>query len=123
MSCPSRCGPGRAAGRRWQARERLERERAAAAEAGEEVIERIELGLDRDRFPGAPDGGVRRGCVKAGVRLEARREREALPIPRGRGERLLEARRRLDSSWPMSTLRTANTSITVRPRSIGRGAS
>jgi hypothetical protein len=35
------------------ARERIERERAAAVEAGEEVIERIELGLDRDRFPGA----------------------------------------------------------------------
>jgi transposase len=77
------------------ARERIERERAAAVEAGEEVIERIELGLDRDRFPGSPDG--REAWLRQGRReLEARREREALPIPQGRGERLVEARRRLD---------------------------
>lgn len=77
------------------ARDRIERERAAAVEAGEEVIERIELGLDRDRFPGSPDG--REAWLRQGRReLEARREREARPIPRGRGERLVEARRRLD---------------------------
>jgi hypothetical protein len=77
------------------ARERIERERAAAVEAGEEVIERIELRLDRDRFPGSPDG--REAWLRQGRReLEARREREALPIPQGRGERLVEARRRLD---------------------------
>ena len=77
------------------ARERLERERAAAQEAGEEVIERIELELDRDRFPGAPDG--REAWLRQGRReLEARLEREALPIPQGRGERLAEASRRLD---------------------------
>jgi transposase len=77
------------------ARERIERERAAAVEAGEEVIERIELGLDRDRFPGSPDG--REAWLRQGRReLEARREREARPIPHGRGERLGEARHRLD---------------------------
>jgi transposase len=77
------------------ARERIERERAAAVEAGEEVIERIELGLDRDRFPSAPDG--REAWLRQGRReLDARREREARPIPQGRGERLVEARRRLD---------------------------
>lgn len=77
------------------ARDRIERERAAVVEAGEEVIERIELGLDRDRFPGSPDG--REAWLRQGRReLEARREREALPIPQGRGERLVEARRRLD---------------------------
>ena len=77
------------------ARERIERERAAAVEAGEEVIERIELGLDRDRFPGSPDG--REAWLRQGRReLETCREREARPIPRGRGERLVEARRRLD---------------------------
>jgi transposase len=77
------------------ARERLERERAAAVDAGEEVIERLELGLDRDRFPGAPDG--REAWLRQGRReLEARREREARPIPRGRGERLADASRRLD---------------------------
>ena len=48
------------------ARERIERERAAAVEAGEEVIERIELGLDRDRFR-ARRMVVRRGCVKGGA--------------------------------------------------------
>jgi transposase len=77
------------------AREKLERERAAAQEAGEEVIEPIELGLDRDRFPGSPDGRV--AWLRQGRReLEARREREARPIPRSRSERLLEAKRRLD---------------------------
>jgi len=77
------------------ARERLERERAAAVESGEEVIERIELGLDRDRFPGSPDG--REAWLRQGRReLEARRERQARPIPRSRSERLLEAKRRLD---------------------------
>jgi Transposase DDE domain len=77
------------------AREKLERERAAAVEAGEEVIERIELGLDRDRFPGSPDG--RAAWLRQGRReLEARREQEARPIPRSRSERLLEAKRRMD---------------------------
>ncbi|MBV9366309.1 MAG: transposase [Solirubrobacterales bacterium] len=77
------------------ARERLERERAAAVEAGEEVIERIELGLDRDRFPGSPDGRV--AWLRQGRReLEARREREARPIPQSRSERVLEAKRRMD---------------------------
>jgi transposase len=77
------------------AREKLERERAAAVAAGEEVIERVELGLDRDRFPGAPDG--REMWLRQGRReLDARREREAKPIPRSRSERLREAQRRLD---------------------------
>ena len=45
--------------------------------------------------PGSPDG--REAWLRQGRReLEARREREALPIPQGRGERLVEARRRLD---------------------------
>ena len=82
MSCPSRCVRVGGGGRRWRRRgERIEREREAAVEAGEEVIERIELGLDRDRFPGSPDG--REAWLRQGRReLEARREREAWPIPR-----------------------------------------
>jgi len=77
------------------AREKLERERAAAMEAGEEVIAQVELELDRDQFPAAMDG--REAWLRQGRReLEARREQEPWPVPRSRQERLLEARRRLD---------------------------
>jgi transposase len=77
------------------ARERLERERAAAQEAGEEVIANVDLELDRDRFPAAVDG--RAIWLRQGRRdLEARRERDPWPVPRSRQERLLEARRRMD---------------------------
>jgi transposase len=77
------------------ARERLERERAAAQQAGEEVIAKVDLELDRDRFPAALDG--RAIWLREGRReLEARREREPWPVPRSRGERLIEARRRMD---------------------------
>ena len=38
------------------AREKLERERAAAVEAGEEVIAKVDLVLDRDQFEGRPEG-------------------------------------------------------------------
>jgi transposase len=77
------------------ARERLERERAAAQEAGEEVIAKVELELDRDRFPAALDG--RAMWLRQGRReLEARREQDPWPVPRSRQERLVEARRRLD---------------------------
>jgi transposase len=77
------------------ARERLERERAAAQEAGEEVIAKVDLELDRDRFPAALDG--RAIWLRQGRRdLEAQRERDPWPVPRSRQERLLEARRRMD---------------------------
>jgi hypothetical protein len=77
------------------ARERLERERAAALQAGEEVIPKVELELDRDRFPAAADGRVQ--WLRQGRReLEARREQEPWPVPRSRQERLEEAQRRLD---------------------------
>jgi transposase len=73
------------------ARERLERERAAAQEAGEEVIAQVELELDRDRFPAALDG--RAMWLRQGRReLEVRREQDPWPVPRSRSERLLEAR-------------------------------
>jgi Transposase DDE domain/Transposase domain (DUF772) len=77
------------------ARERLERERAAAQEAGEEVIAKVDLELDRDRFPAALDG--RAMWLRQGRReLEAQRERDPWPVPRSRQKRLLEARRRMD---------------------------
>jgi transposase len=77
------------------ARERLEHERAAAQAAGEEVIAKVDLELDRDRFPAALDG--RAMWLRQGRReLEAQRERDPLPVPRSRQERLLEARRRMD---------------------------
>ena len=40
------------------ARERLERERAEAQQAGEEVMAKVELDLDRDQFPAVLDGRV-----------------------------------------------------------------
>jgi hypothetical protein len=77
------------------AREKLEPERAAAVEAGEEVIAKVELDLDRDRFPAALDG--RAMWLRQGRReLEARREQEPWPVPRSRPLRLVEVRRRLD---------------------------
>jgi hypothetical protein len=77
------------------ARETMERERAAALEAGEEVIAKVELELDRDQFPAAADG--REAWLRQGRReLEAEREREPWPVPRSRQERLIEAQRRMD---------------------------
>jgi len=58
------------------AREKHERERAAAVVAGEEVIEKVDLVLDRDQFEVRPRG-VARGCVRpvASSRLGGRRNR------------------------------------------------
>jgi hypothetical protein len=76
-------------------RERLERERAAAVAAGEEVIAKVDLELARDRSPAALDG--RAIWLREGRReLEARREREPWPVPRSRPERLNTAPRRMD---------------------------
>jgi hypothetical protein len=77
------------------AREKLERERAAAVEAGEEVIEKVDLVLDRDQFEVRPEG--RRAWLReAGRQVETRRSREPWPVPRSRQERLVEAKRRMD---------------------------
>jgi hypothetical protein len=77
------------------AREKLERERAAAVEAGEVVIEKVDLVLDRDQFEVRPEG--RRAWLReAGRQVEARRAREPWPVPRSREARLLEAKRRMD---------------------------
>jgi transposase len=77
------------------ARERLERERTAAVQAGEQVIAKVELDLDRDQFPGAVDGRVQ--WLRQGRReLEAQRVQNPWPVPRSRSERLVEAQRRMD---------------------------
>jgi transposase len=77
------------------ARERLERERAAAVEAGEEVIEPVDLVLDPERFEIRPEG--RQAWLRQARRdVEAKREQDPWPVPRSRSERLLEAKRRLD---------------------------
>lgn len=77
------------------AREKLERERAAAVEAGEQVIEKVDLVLDRDQFEVRPEG--RRAWLReAGRELEARRAQEPWPVPRSRQARLVEAKRRMD---------------------------
>ena len=75
------------------ARERLERERAAAVEAGEEVIEKVDVALDRDRFEVRPEG---QAWLRAARRdVEAARN-EPVAGASSRGERLREARRRMD---------------------------
>jgi transposase len=77
------------------AREKLERERAAAIEAGEEVIAKVEVSLDPDRFEVRPEG--RRAWLRQARRdVEAQRQENPWPVPRSREERLVEAKRRMD---------------------------
>jgi hypothetical protein len=77
------------------AREKLERERAGALEAGEEVIAKVEVDLDPDRFEVRPEG--REAWLREARRdVEARREENPWPVPRSRQERLVEAKRRMD---------------------------
>jgi hypothetical protein len=64
-------------------------------DAGEEVIAKVDLVLDRDQFEGRPEGR-RAWLVEARRRVEARRVQEPWPVPRSRQERLLEAKRRMD---------------------------
>lgn len=77
------------------AREKLERERAAAQEAGEQIVAEVELELDPERFVTRPEG--RRAWLREGRReLERRRDLAGEPIPRGRLDRLEAVRDRLD---------------------------
>ena len=77
------------------AREKLERERAAAQEAGEDVIAKVEVDLDPDRFEVRPEG--RHAWLREARRdVEARRQQDPWPVPRSRAERLVEAKRRMD---------------------------
>jgi len=77
------------------ARERMQAEREAQRDAGEQVVTRVELELDPERFVTRPEG--RRAWLREGRRaLETQRDQEARPVLRGRGERLAEVKRRLD---------------------------
>ena len=77
------------------AREKLERERAAAIEAGKEVIAKVEVNLDPERFEIRPEG--RQAWLRQARRdVEAERQENPWPVPRSRQERLAEAKRRMD---------------------------
>ena len=77
------------------ARERLQAEREARVDAGEEVVAKVELELDPERFVTRPEG--RQAWLRQGRReLEARRDRDALAIPFGRAQRIAEVKRRFD---------------------------
>src|ERR1700733_12133020 len=77
------------------ARERLQAEREAQRAAGEQVVDRVDLELDPERFVTRPEG--RRAWLREGRRaLEAQRDQEGLQIPRGREERIEGAKRRFD---------------------------
>jgi transposase len=78
-----------------EAKERLDREREQAHDAGDEDGDEVALELDPQRFVTRPQG--RRAWVREGRRaLENKREREARPIPQERTDRLFEACRRLE---------------------------
>src|SRR3954463_10950398 len=78
-----------------EAKERLGREREQADDAGDEAGDEVALELDPQRFVTRPVG--RRAWVREGRRaLEAKREREARPIPQERTDRLFETCRRLE---------------------------
>jgi hypothetical protein len=77
------------------AREKLEAERRAKQDAGETVVEPVELQLTPAGFVTRPEG--RRAWLREGRRaLDAQRERAGAPVPGSRPERLAEAKRRLD---------------------------
>ena len=77
------------------ARERLQAEREAQRGAGEEVVARVEVELDPERFVTRPEG--RRAWLREGRRaLEAQRDGETRSVPRGRQERVVEVKRRFD---------------------------
>lgn len=91
---PLRTREGRRAALR-AAREKLEAKRRAQQAAGEDVIEKLDLELDRDGFVTRPEG--RRAWLREGRRvLDAQRAQAAALIPGAREKRLIEATRRLD---------------------------
>ncbi|HEX2312079.1 MAG TPA: transposase, partial [Vicinamibacterales bacterium] len=79
-----------------EAKQRLQREREQAAEAGgDDDDDRVEIEFDPQQFVTRPQG--RRAWLREGRRaLEAQREREGRPIAGDRAERLFEACRRLE---------------------------
>jgi transposase len=78
-----------------EAKERLERERAAAPEQPADDDAAVSTELDPQQFVTRPQG--RRAWVREGRRaLDAQRERERRPIAKDRSDRLFEACRRLE---------------------------
>jgi hypothetical protein len=78
-----------------EAKERLDRERAEAAEAPADDESPVTVELDPGAFVTRPQG--RRVWVREGRRaLDAKREREARPVAKDRSDRLFEACRRLE---------------------------
>jgi transposase len=98
------------------AKERLQAEREAQQAAGKEVVARVDLELDPERFVTRPEG--RRAWLREGRRvLEGQRDREGREIPRGRQERILEVKRRLDEELAFTHAANRNYE---RHRSNGR---
>src|SRR3954467_65725 len=78
-----------------EAKERLDREREQATGSADGDDDEVALELDPQHFVTRPQG--RRAWVREGRRaLDAKREREARPIPQERTDRLFEACARLE---------------------------
>ena len=78
-----------------EAKERLARERDQTCETPPDSEQPVTVELDPRQFVTRPQG--RRAWVREGRRvLDAEREQEARPIPKGRSDRLFEACRRLE---------------------------
>ena len=114
-----------------EAKERLDRERKQAHDAGDEDGDEVALELDPQRFVTRPQG--RRAWAREGRRaLENKREREARPIPQERTDRLFEACRRLEEeldyehaahraydAWRERGIAADGTSRMARPSTTG----
>lgn len=87
------------------ARERMQAERQARLDAGEQVIDHIELDLVPERFVTRPEG--RRAWHREGRRaLETVRDQQPRAVPRDRSARILEVKRRFDEE--LAYLHAAN---------------
>ncbi len=96
------------------ARDRLQADREARQAAGEQVVDRVELDLVAERFVTRPEG--RKAWLREGRRvLDAQREQQARPIPRGREERIAEVKRRLDEELAFTHAATVAMSSIARP--------
>lgn len=77
------------------ARERMQTEREAQQAAGEQVVDRVELDLDPERFMTRPQG--RRAWLREGRRvLEIQRDQSPRPVTRARTTRIAEVKQRFD---------------------------
>ena len=77
------------------AKERMQAQREAQLAAGEQVINRVELDLDPDRFVTRPEG--RQAWLREGRgAVERARDADPRPVPRDRRQRIVEVRQRFD---------------------------